>query len=110
MAIFWSWSANPAASLSMGILVFIVALFQGRHRGDDGKIEPTRVISAALQPPVLYTLLISVLGHFYLKIPISTTFSQGFGDERIAWLVLGLSLDIAIRLLSLFDMRPVKTP
>ena len=62
-----------------------------------------RIAMAILQTAALYTMVVTLIGHWYLHIPLSETIRAGFGNDRFAWLLLGLSIDVLARLHSLFD-------
>ena len=62
-----------------------------------------RIAMAILQTAALYSMVVTLLGHWYLHIPLSETIRAGFGNDRFAWLLLGLSIDVLARLHSLFD-------
>jgi hypothetical protein len=75
----------------------------GRHRDSSKKIASGKITLCILQSIAFYTLAICLIGHWYLKIPVSETIHDGFGDERAAWLLLGVTIDVMVRLYGLMD-------
>jgi len=52
---------------------------------------------------IMYTLVIMLFGYFGLHIPVSKTISNGFGDDRVAWLFVFAGIDVGIHLARVFD-------
>jgi hypothetical protein len=50
-----------------------------------------------------YTMIVLVIGEFFLGKPLSETIKLGFGDGRIAWLLVALAVDTSTRIVTLFD-------
>jgi hypothetical protein len=61
-----------------------------------------KISSAVMLTASWYTMVVLVIGEFYLAIPISETIRLGFGDSRVAWVLVYLIVDMAIRISSLF--------
>lgn len=53
-------------------------------------------------PATAYTMLVCVVGQFFMKIPISETLASGFGNERMGWLLVFLLSDVLGRILGLY--------
>lgn len=73
-----------------------------RHRGDDGHTSPQKIVTSFLFGISVYTLIILVVGHFFLDDMIQMI-TDRFGEPRIAWLILGLAADGFARLYRIFD-------
>jgi hypothetical protein len=54
-----------------------------------------------------YTMIVLIVCHFSRYHPISFAIKNSFGDERVAWLFVGLVIDQFARLYRVFD--PPKT-
>jgi hypothetical protein len=103
MPFFWTIFANSAASVAFGVLGFILLKYSGSHRDNQNRLASIKISACVLQSIAAYTLAICIFGHWFLKIPISMTIREGFGDERAAWLLLGVLIDVLVRLYGLFD-------
>src|SRR5436190_22879515 len=99
---FWPWVANPAASIIAALFGLTMLLWFKSHLGPDGRTLPQAIVAVVLQSLTLYTVTVIVIGHFFLHIPASLSVGQYFGDDRLAWLFLGLSADFFARLYKLF--------
>jgi hypothetical protein len=99
----WGYIASSLASIIFGIVSFLVLRSSGHHRDGDNKIASGKITVCILQSISLYTLLVCLAGQWVFKIPVSQTIHDGFGDERAAWLLLGVSVDVAMRLYGLVD-------
>lgn len=53
-------------------------------------------------PAAAYTMLICIVGQFFMGIPISETVSAGFGSERMGWLLIFLFSDVLGRIFGLY--------
>ena len=84
------------------IVVLALLLWKRAHRDKNGKVSRQRLAGAVVLPATLYAMVVCIVGHFFLRIPVSSTISNGFGDERIAWLLVALSADVAWRIWGLF--------
>jgi hypothetical protein len=94
--------ATSQASLICGALAMATLLILRRHRGEDGRTSPQKIVSAFLFGISVYTLIVLVIGHFFLHNMLEMI-SGGFGEPRVAWLLLGLAADGFARLYRLYD-------
>ena len=99
----WLWVASPAASVTAGLVSLAILIRRGRHRDTRGRAAHGSIAMAILQGAALYTFIVTVLGHWFLHIPVAASVQAGFGNERFAWLLLGISIDLLYRLYSLYD-------
>jgi hypothetical protein len=99
----WAVVASPAASICFGLLGFLALVIGGRHRDGNKRTVHSKIAMSVLQSAALYTMLVCTVGHWFFKIPLSVTVRDGFGDERVGWLMLALSIDLVGRLYSLYD-------
>ena len=100
--IVWAWLANPGASIVAGCLALAVLLVARRHRNAEGKTLVPRMVSVFLFGLAGYTMLIIIVGHFFGRTPVSATVKL-FGDDRIAWIFVGLVMDQFARIYRAFD-------
>ena len=103
MAMLWTWLATPGASLIAGCLCLAMLCVSGKHRSNTGQLDRVAVASSVMLTAMLYTLIILVIGEFFLGRPVSATIRDGFGDTRVAWLLVALGLDTGARIAALFD-------
>jgi len=94
----WWIVASPAASVIAAFVVLCLLIHRGFHRERDGCIARRRLASLVVLSASTYTFAVLVLSQLVLKGPkVSFLISDGFGDSRIAWLLLGVTLDGAFR-------------
>jgi hypothetical protein len=98
----WNVAASPAACVLAGFLGLIVLLISGCHRDKNGNTRTSSMVAITLLSLTLYTLLLLVVGQFFLRLPVATTITQ-LGNERMAFVFIGLSADIFARIHRLFD-------
>ncbi|HEV7599062.1 MAG TPA: hypothetical protein VGO49_02240 [Bradyrhizobium sp.] len=96
------FAATPLASLLAGIIGLALLLFIGAHRDTSGEVSPAKIVACVLLCIVSYTFLVLIVGNFAFHIPVSVAVAN-FGEDRIAWLMLGLLADTFSRLYRLFD-------
>ena len=60
------------------------------------------IASTVLLAASLYTMIVLVVGEFFVGARVSETIKNGFGDGRVAWLLVALALDTGSRLAALF--------
>jgi hypothetical protein len=101
-AIYW-WLATPGASLIVGITGLWWLWKKNCYRDHRGKISRQKISSAVLMPAAAYTMAIAVIGQFFLHIDVSSTIKDGFGDQRVAWLLVFLVVDVMARYYRLFE-------
>jgi hypothetical protein len=98
----FSLISTPAASLLAGLFGVFVLIILRQHRDRVGNASPPKIVACFLLGIVSYTLLILVVGNFAFRIPISLAISA-YGDDRMAWLMLGLLADTFARLYRLYE-------
>ena len=103
MQALWAIIVSPAASVFCGLACLLSLVLRGRHRDLTGKTAHGKIAMAVLQSAACYTMLTTIAGHWFLKIQLSETIQAGFGNDRFAWLLLGLSVDSIGRIYGLFD-------
>jgi RsiW-degrading membrane proteinase PrsW (M82 family) len=94
--------ATPQASLIVGVAVALLLIVLKRYRDEEGKTAPAKIVAAFLFGIGVYTLIVLIIGHFFLDTMMSMI-DENFGEPRIAWLFVGLAADGAARLYRLFD-------
>lgn len=95
----WFWVANPAASLFFAVLAIIVLIRMGFHRDNKGALTRRRLGSVVGLAASSYTFIVCVVSQLVVKGPsVAELVQHGFGSERIAWLLLILTLDQLFRL------------
>jgi len=105
----WQWLANAAASLVAGVLLVVLLVYFDRHRDHQGP-SAQKLVACFLGGLSAYTLLVLVVGHFFLNYPISEDITASFGDNRIAWLFVGITADVLARVYCMFDVpRPIES-
>ena len=103
----WSLLATPAASLIFSALAVVLLVRCGYHRDKDGAITRRRLASVVLLSAASYSFAICVLSQLVMSGPsVGTLIEDGFGSERAAWLLMGVTLDQALRLWD--EYRPHK--
>lgn len=98
----WGLFANAPASLIAGVVLVVLLIALKRHRDHTGP-SPQKLVGCFLGGLSAYTLLVLVIGHFFFNYPISTDITSSFGDNRVAWLFVGITADVSARLFCLFD-------
>ena len=98
----WAWIASPGASLIVGAACLVALMFRGYFRQVDENGVRQRVTNALMLPVILYTLTVGIIGQFFLKIPLSTTIAEGFGNDRISWLLIVYLMDVFGRVYAMF--------
>ena len=101
----WGFIAAPGPALVIGIVCLAYLVYRGFHREDNGKISRANIASAVMLGASLYTMVVLILGQFFFEVPISTAVEHGFGNQRLAWLIVFMATDLAARFVGLFDQR-----
>lgn len=97
----WRTVATAASSITAGFIAVIALVVYERIKGrttTSGKFVGCLLLGIAV-----YTLIITIIGHFYMNIPITHTIADSFGEPRFAWLFVGLAADGAARMYGYFD-------
>ncbi len=95
----WPYVASPLASLSAAIVILILLIRLGYHRDRSGAITRRRLASVFGLAASSYTFAVCVVAQFAFGNPeVATLIGDGFGSERVAWLLLIVVLDQSFRL------------
>ena len=95
----WAAFANPTASLIAASLAVLVLIALGYHRDATGALTRRRLTSVIGLAASCYTFVVLVASQLLLDGPsVATLIREGFGDERIAWLLLLVTVDQFFRL------------
>jgi hypothetical protein len=98
----WALASTPGASLLAGVVALVALVILKKCTEKNGELSARRISSAVMLTASCYTMVVLVIGEFYLAIPVSETIRVGFGDSRVAWVLVYLIVDLAIRIASLF--------
>jgi hypothetical protein len=66
------------------------------HKDEENKVSQHKIASAIMLGASLHILIVLVFGHFFLEIPVSETIKTGFGDERLAWIMVFTAIDAGV--------------
>lgn len=95
----WALAASPlpliiASSAAVWLLVRL-----GYHRDRHGALTRARILAVFGLAVSIYTFGLCVLSQLVLGGPdVAMLVGEGFGSQRIAWLLLVVTLDQAVRL------------
>jgi hypothetical protein len=103
MTVFWGMVASPGASLLAGLSCLTLLWWSRTLRERDGSLHRPNITSAVMLTASFYTMLVLIVGEFFFSKPVSETIRLGFGDGRIAWLLVALAMDTGLRLIAVFD-------
>ncbi len=99
----WSYLATPGASLIAGLFGLAYLIYSGKCRGHKVNLPRGRFANAVMLSALFYTLIVLVVGQFFFGHAVSTTINQGFGDTRVAWLLVVLAVDVGNRVIDIFE-------
>ena len=95
----WSWLASSSAAVLFAALALGILIYLGYHREPGGRLGRRRMGSVIGLSASCYTFVICVFSQLVVKGPkISELIEFGFGNDRIAWLLLILTFDQSFRL------------
>jgi hypothetical protein len=103
MSVVWAIVATPGASLLAGMICLFMLWRAGGLRDAGGALKRLTFASAVTLGASFYTTLVRVTGEFFIGRSLSETIKTGFGDGRIAWLLVALAVDTSTRVIALFD-------
>jgi hypothetical protein len=98
----WGVVASPALSVAAGVLGLLLLVGARKHR-ENGRVSRRKISASVMLAVTFYTMLVLIFGHWGMKIPLSETVHNNFGDERVAWLLVFLIGDVFGRYYELFD-------
>jgi hypothetical protein len=99
----WERAATAPAALAASIVAIALLFLLRRHRDANGQTSPQKIVACMLFTLISYILIAVIAGTFFLHIPVSTIIRDHIGDDRMAWLFVGLLADILARLVRIFD-------
>jgi hypothetical protein len=99
----WNLLASPAAALAVGAVALIFLVVLKRHRELTGKISAPKIVACVLLGAAGYVFFILAFGHFVLNVPASSIIRERIGDDRFAWLLIGVAADTFARLYRIFE-------
>ena len=94
----YSVLASSTAALSSALLIIFILTYLGAHRNSDGAISRRRLASVFVLSASAYTFFVLATGELIFGISIEHMISDGFGGERLAWLLLLIFTDLIFRL------------
>lgn len=102
----WGVIASPAVSLGVGIIVLVSLIQCGFHRDGKGAVTRRRLASVFGLSVSTYTFSVCAASQLVFGGPtVGTLVDQGFGSERIAWLLAVLIVDQLFRVWD--EFRPI---
>jgi hypothetical protein len=95
----WYWLASSATSMIFAVLALSILIRLGYHREPNGRLGRRRMGSVLGLAASSYTFVVCVVSQLLVKGPsISELIVNGFGNDRVAWLLLILTFDQCFRL------------
>jgi hypothetical protein len=95
----WYWVASSATSVIIAAIALIILIRMGYHREPNGRLGRRRMGSVLGLAASSYTFSVCVVSELVVNgPPISELIEKGFGNERVAWLLLILTFDQVFRL------------
>jgi hypothetical protein len=99
---YWSFVVTPSASIAFGIFCVAMLFRRGSHRVG-GAVNRAAIVETFLIGISLYTFSTILIGHFFFHIAITRSITEGFGENRLSWLLIGVVADHFARLYGLLD-------
>ena len=95
----WAWLASSATAIFVALVVLVILIRGGFHRGPNGKLSRQRCASVFILSASAYTFGVLSVSELLIHGPkLSYLIHYGFGDQRIAWLLSGIVLDTVFRI------------
>lgn len=101
----YTFLATPAAALLSSLLVVLLLIRLGAHRELSGALSRRRLASVFILSASAYTIFILSTGELFFGIPMERMISDGFGGQRVAWLLLAVFIDSVFRIWTEFIYR-----
>lgn len=99
----WGWLATPGAAFAVGVLFVCLIVLRGRHKKADGTLARQRIGAVFVLSAITYTFSILALSELVFGGPhLSKMVETGFGDKRLAYLMVGVTSDHVLRIWSNF--------
>ncbi len=98
MTSLWGWVASPGAALTAGVCTIILLTLNGYHRNDDNSLANTKIVKVFLLSTLAYTFLTLAISEILIEAnTLPVLISDGFGNGRVAYLLVGVALDQMLR-------------
>lgn len=95
----WGIVASSAATVIVGVAAVWWLRRCGFHRDASGTLQRPRIASVFVAAATTYTFATLTASELVFKGPaISVLIHEGFGDQRIAWLLVAVVIDSICRL------------
>lgn len=95
----WYYLASTPAQIVVGMALVIYLCRRGYHRDGGGNIRRQRVASVFALSALSYSFIVLVTSQLIFHGPtIATLIQDGFGNDRIAWLMVGVIFDGALKI------------
>jgi hypothetical protein len=92
-----SWLASPGASLLFAAL----CLFWFVARKGNSALTPRRMAPVFMHATALYIFASLMVLQGFFGVPMETTIREGYGGDRLFWVLVFVVLDLSARLLEL---------
>lgn len=103
----WGWAATPATSLFVGIVVVAFLIVCGYHRHVDGRLLRRRVAAVFVFAAATYTFVVCASAELIWHTPhLTEVIRDGFGEQRVALLLVGIAFDGVLRMWDEFRHEP----
>lgn len=101
---FWALAASPAAQLAAAFLCAVLVWKFSSHLDGNGKLDTPKIALAFGLGGSIYTWLLCIFGQLVMRgnPTVSTLVASGFGDDRIAWLLVIVAADGVLRLMKTY--------
>lgn len=95
----WGLLATPGNAVFCAIAMVAILTFRGFHKAEDGSLARRRLASVVALSASAYTFGICILSQLCFDGPsVGEVISNGFGDERVAWLLMVFVADSIFRI------------
>lgn len=92
----WAWLVGGEAALLFAVVCAMTYMARPYHLGDD--LPMRAMVGILINATAFYIIAALVVSQLIFSIPISSVIENGFGSKRVAWVLLFLALEIALRL------------
>ena len=94
----WGYLASSGAALAVGIAVAGLLIILRKHRDANGRVHRVRIAAVFGLAASTYTFIVCVIAQLVFHDPtIVQIIGEGFGGERIAWLLALVAADSSLR-------------
>jgi hypothetical protein len=103
----WWFLANPLASMVSAVAMLSILVWLGYHRDPTGKLARRRMAAVVILSASAYTFALCAFCELFMHSPhLSVLIKYGFGEQRVAWLLLGVIIDICFSIWDEFRIIP----